>query len=91
MNLQSIVDEINSEDFSDKNDIVNYLTGKGYEQSSSESDLKNKNSDKMIKFYVSNEEIKYKSKGHTVTLVKFINNDGSRFSKLSTFVITGGV
>ena len=90
MNLQSIISQINSEDFSNKGDIESFLTAKGYKQTSSESDLKNKTNDKMINFYVSNEETKNNVKGHTVSLLAFINEDGSRYSRLSTFVITGG-
>jgi len=93
MDLQSIVDSLNSQDnLDDKNDIVSYLKDtKGYKEASSLSNLTNKDSNDLIKFYVSNEETKYQSKGHTVSLVSFINEDGSRYSRLSTFVITGGI
>ena len=92
MNLQSIVDEVNSSNFNDKSELVDYLKNtKNFYEENSFSNITNIDPNAMVKFFVSNEETKYESKGHTVTLVKFINTDGSRFSKLSTFVITGGV
>jgi len=91
MNLQSIVDDVNSNSFNNKNEIVNYLKNtKNFYEENSLSNLTKKDTNDMIKFHVSDEETKYESKGYTVTVVKFINEDGSRYSRLSTFVITGG-
>jgi type II secretory pathway pseudopilin PulG len=92
MSLQSIMDDVNSNKFNSKNEIIDYLknTKKFYEENDF-SNLINKDTNDMIKFHVSDEEIKYQSKGYTVSLVAFINKDGSRYSKLSTFIITGEV
>src|SRR6056297_1479667 len=62
MNLQSIVDDVNSNDFYSKNGIVDYLkNSRNFYEENTFSNITNKDTNDMIKFHVSDEETKYGS------------------------------
>src|SRR6056297_2214504 len=57
MNLQSIVDDVNSNSFNSKSEIVNYLKNtKNFYEENSFANITNKDTTDMVKFFVSNEE-----------------------------------
>ncbi len=90
MNVQSIVDDLNAQDFMTTSShpaqyyIVNYLTGKIYNSVSDLSQI-TVNAGNDVNFYVSPQETIAGTAGNSVTIVAFTQN-GKRYAQLSTFL-----
>jgi len=90
LELQSIVDDLNSRSFADRAEIDTYLgTTKGYRSVADMSSLSTMVSGQYVNYYLSAIETKAGVNGYSVSFVRFISS-GKRSARISTFIITRG-
>ena len=91
MDLQSAMDDLNAHGFmttsteSAQDYIINFLETKGYHYVSDPAQIFIQSSDMHTNFYVSASEVKAGTRGNSVTILKFTQNE-KRTAQLSTFL-----
>ncbi len=75
--------------FSSSTQIISYLSGKGYHQSSDLTDIKIKYTS-MVNYYIAAESVKSGVLGYEVTILQFLDNSDKNSVQVTTFVVKGG-
>ena len=90
LEVQSIIDDMNSRVFNNPGEIEAYLISKGYNNSGSMTSIETMNGSNSVNFYVNNTlQTKADTDGYEVTILGFFRQ-GKNFVKITNFFIEGG-